>query len=238
MKEKKNEIVLVVGIVLGVTMILIGSFYWFKSKDQKPVDTNPVETNTDNNEEETNIIDNNENNEEIDNSQNEEETENEEPVVQKDITYNPVDFDKVIDNNGTKKLSYKTYDNLPKKITIATNAEYYVLLSDNGKVSVSSDNSSWHELTNITDAKSIICFFESDGNVYIMLNNGDVYRYNINKQNQNNYNAEKINAISNAVNFAGVNTNDNGEVLHAGDEASYGVLDSNNKYIEIENYRE
>lgn len=156
--------------------------------------------------------------------------------TQESNKYKAYDFNEVV--NDMKKKTYFEYeytnDELPKEVEVTPMADKYVItLSNDGKVAIKKGDNEPIEISNISNAKNIDFCNYVNVTLYILLNNGDVYEYELNDLDENQYNATKIEGIKNATKFVKLNWAD---CTECGGNINIGVIDNNNKYIELEGY--
>ena len=199
-----------IGIVMLVIGLLLVGFAGYKLFIEKPETDKPKNDNTQEQE-------NNENN-------------------VKEEKYKAYDFDEVVAN--MKKNIYFEYeytsDELPREIEVTPMTDKYVItLSNDGKVTIKKGDNESIEISNISNAKNIDFCNYVNVTIYILLNNGEVYEYNLDNLDKNNYVATKINEIKNATKFVKL---DWADCTECGGNTNLGVIDNNNKYIELEGY--
>ena len=150
--------------------------------------------------------------------------------------YKAYDFDEVVSN--MKKNNYFEYnytsDELPREIEVTPMADKYIItLSNEGKVTIRKGDNEPIEISNISNAKNIDFCNYVNVTLYILLNNGDVYEYELSDFDESKYTAKKIDEIKNATKFVKLNWAD---CTECGGNINIGVIDNNNKYIELEGY--
>ena len=206
MKEKRKNIL--IGILIGIIVLLIGVCIYlvFFKKEDVKKDTQKLMC-------ECNDI-----------------TEN----VVENVKYKPIDFS-IIESDINRDASYEISNpKLPKTLSISTydenlNQKYItVTLSKEGIITIKQegkDNIIVSDVNNVMDIEQ--CAGEVFGNFYILLNNGDVYEYKF-----VNNKVIKIDEIKDATKFVKIDFC----YYQAGCDMLLGIIDKNDKYIELNSY--
>lgn len=160
---------------------------------------------------------------------------NENSGTNENAKYTAYDFDEVV-TNMKKNLHFEyeiTSDVLPRELDIIPMDEkYHIVLSTDGKITIKKgENNSVY--LNISDVKNIDYCNDMYVRLYILLNNGDVYEYTLEDFDNGKYTATKINEIKNATKFVKLDWADCDE---CGGNINLGIIDNNNKYIELDSY--
>lgn len=137
---------------------------------------------------------------------------------------NNLDESLSINVNELTKISKSDYNFLKQEGT----SDISFNLSVDGKINISFEN----EITNISNAKDIILFVtpSEDSNLYILTEDGDIYKYNTSSYKSKDYNATKVNEYSNIKRMITYNT----RKAHAGGCDYIVLIDNNNKYYKLD----
>ena len=137
---------------------------------------------------------------------------------------NNLDESLSINVNELTKISKSDYNFLKQEGT----SDISFNLSVDGKINISFEN----EITNISNAKDIILFVtpSEDSNLYILTEDGDIYKYNTTSYKSKDYNATKVNEYSNIKRMITYNT----RKAHAGGCDYIVLIDNNNKYYKLD----
>ena len=112
--------------------------------------------------------------------------------------YKSSPFEEIKNNLKNYNPTYTISENKPKEISISPMADKYKFtLSSDGKVIVSKNNEKGVTISNISNAINIDYINDVVGRVFILLSNGDIYKYEIDEFDEKNYIATKISAIKN-----------------------------------------
>lgn len=146
-------------------------------------------------------------------------------------------FDEIVaENQNLVHFDYEfVSDTLPKELNdVITENEnkYNVVLSSDGKVTIKKENNETINLTNISNAKNI-ADIGMYSNLYILLDNGDVYKYSSEDFESNKNTATKINEVKNITKFVLIYWADCNE---CGGNTTLGAIDNNNGYVELESF--
>lgn len=215
LERRKNIEIVVLSIII---VALLGALIYllFIKRDEKTADNN-----VSNNQQQ-------QNNDQI--QQNNSDNEN-----QVNTKYKAVDFDEMI--NSLKKddsnASYEiTTDVLPRELDIKPmDNNYHVVLSNDGRVTIKKENGTSITISNISNAKNIDYCNDMYVRLFILLNNGDVYEYELDDFDNGKYTATKINEIKDATKFVKLSWSN---CTECGGNINLGVIDKNNKYIELD----
>lgn len=112
--------------------------------------------------------------------------------------------------------------------------EYKAYINSNGKVTVVFDIDTIKEITNVSNVKDIVFFNEPSpsATLYILDNNGDIYKYNMDNTKEEKYEAKKISKYSNIRDIVVYSTRKG----NAGGCNYLVSIDKNNKYYKIESF--
>jgi len=221
--EKNNEKGknIVIGILLGIIICLVIALI-FVSYNKFIVKNDSNATNDNNKVEEKK--------EDVNNNQPEEEQKNDNSQTQ---PINDLDeYVAKIEKEATAidaKVSYKILNNDNLSLDIDYIKSYKITLSTNGKIIINNGVDSEKEISNISNAKNIYYLGFGD-RLYILLNNGDVYKYLISDFEEKKYIATKVDEVKNATNFVIITIN----YKNAGADHILGSIDSNNNFIRID----
>ena len=165
-----------------------------------------------------------------DNTQEQENNENE---PQETENYTAYDFNEVITN--MEKNLYFQYkivsETLPKELDInIADENYHVVLNNNGIVTIKKGENNPVTLS-ISEVKNIDYCNDMYVTLYILLNNGDVYKYTLEDFDDAKYVPVRIDEIKNAEHFVKLEWSDCDE---CGGNIDLGIIDNNNKYIVLE----
>ena len=205
-KRQRYTLFLIICMVLGTIMILVGMYFWFVNYDT------PVQNN---------LKPNNE----------QESTTKDDEISEDDDKYKRTNFDELIKSLKAYNVNYKFNENFPDVINYDFNKNMQVILSENGKVSIKEEGKEEVFISNVSDAKRIEGFDPILFRVYILLNNGDLYLYDLNDFYNGKYTAIKMEGVKNATKFVSINYAIDS---HAGADALFGVIDKNNIFIELD----
>ena len=209
-KKKNNKTIGIVVLIIGLLLVGLAAYKLFVEKPEtdKPKDDNTQE-------------------------QGNKQKENNE--VEKDNEYKS--FDEIIaDNKNLVRFEYEfVSDTKPKELNDITTFEenkYNVVLTTDGKVTIKKENNEEIVLANISNAKSIqdIGMYS---NIYILLDNGDVYKYSSEDFDSNKSTATKIDEMKNITKFVLIYWADCNE---CGGNTTLGAIDNNNGYVELESF--
>ncbi|MEE3343894.1 MAG: hypothetical protein VZS44_07390 [Bacilli bacterium] len=137
---------------------------------------------------------------------------------------NNLDESLSINVNELTKISKSDYNFLKQEGT----SDISFNLSVDGKININFEN----EITNISNAKDIILFVtpSEDSNLYILTEDGDIYKYNTTSYKSKDYNATKVNEYSNIKRMITYNT----RKANAGGCDYIVLIDNNNKYYKLD----
>ena len=127
------------------------------------------------------------------------------------------------------KASYTILNNDNLSLDIDYIKSYKITLSTNGKVIINNGVDSEKEISNISNAKNIYSLGLGD-RFYILLNNGDVYKYLVSDFEEKKYIATKVDEVKNATNFVIITIN----YKNAGADQILGSIDSNKNFTRID----
>ena len=138
-----------------------------------------------------------------DNTDNTQVTENDENKIEKSIKniYNVNDLTIKAFDNYPVFNDISNYSNIVESFMVGKG--YYVSLDLNGKVSIVKygDENSTNGVLNVENVIDILLFerpaFDSEQYLYLLTDNGDVYSYKFGESDNNNYNATKVDNVSN-----------------------------------------
>ncbi len=142
-----------------------------------------------------------------------------------------VDFDelltKYVDYNGNQSKYVVSDNNLPAWETIYWQDIPYVgELSEDGSLYIYEEGKE-NDKTRISNISNAVAIkqFDYDDKLYILLNNGDVYKYNLENVSKQVFTATKIDGLKNIIKFVSINSC---PIKDAGCDSVDGVIDNNN----------
>jgi hypothetical protein len=152
--------------------------------------------------------------------------------TQENVKYK--DFDEVlIEMKKLPLFEYKIIsDEIPKELDInplGINNTFHITLSNDGKVTIKNEENVSITL-NISDVKNIEGI---NGELFILLKNGDLYSYSFDDFANNKDTVTKINEIKNVTKFVILIWAD---CTQCGGNTTLGAVDNNNKYVELESF--
>ncbi len=212
--ERPDHKNLIIGILIVLVIALAAgnAYFAFIKKEEKPVNNG---------------------------NENKQEEKKEEIEVPKEETkYQAYKYDemikKYVDYNGKESKYEINNKKLPIEITISVDKNYVITLAKDGSISIKEKgkDKTKKTITNIKKAISIDSIDKNIGRFYIILDNGDLYTYELDDFENKKYEATKIDEVKEATKFVSIKYC---PVKDSGCDSFLGVLDKNNMYIEIDN---
>ena len=208
--RKKYTILLIICTALGTIMILVGLYFTFIKKDDKPVD------NGENNQQE------------IEKDDEQEETD--------DNLYKPIPYEEYKENLKDYSPTFEILENKPQEMEInAYGDTYKLVLTNDGKVTVSKNGGKTITISNIDGAVNMYYINDISYRLFVLLSNGDVYWFYVDEIIEKN-NATKINKVSGGTKFV-ITSYDPCNGKGCGGGLSIGVLTKDNQYIDLDSYQ-
>ena len=145
------------------------------------------------------------------------------------INDNKINYKKILNNYKNYDGTYGSYKTLV--INDIDGKRYYARLMIDGTINFREYGKNDINITNISNAVDI-AYNElgmGDNKFYILLDNGDVYKYEFSDYANKNYVASKLNEVKDIIKFVDITYC---MIKNAGCNNSFGVIDKNNLYID------
>ncbi len=141
-----------------------------------------------------------------------------------EVNENNLDDGFSIDVDELGKISKSDYNFLKQEST----NDYTFNLSVDGKININFDK----DIENISNARDMVLFLtpSDDSNLYILTQDGDIYKYNVSSYKESNYKATKVTEYSNIERMITYNT----RKANAGGCDYVVLIDNNNKYYTLD----